>query len=140
MNDTRELVLPPKATSPREARRWVAGLLDGWGLEPLVEQVELLTTEVVTNALLHAGTTMQVRVGREGEGVRVEVEDGSQVMPLRRHYSPTASTGRGMTLLSSLADDFGWHGSERGKVTWFVVTTVRSAWDTFELDDVMGGP
>ncbi|MFC5380593.1 ATP-binding protein [Aquipuribacter nitratireducens] len=135
-----QLSLPPRASSAREARRWVVRQLEVWSLEPLCEQVELLTTEVVTNSLLHAGTPMLVEVVREGAGVRVSVTDGSSVVPTRRRYSPNASTGRGMTLLSGLADDYGWHTTPGGKVTWFRVERVRDAWGDVRFDDVMGGP
>jgi anti-sigma regulatory factor (Ser/Thr protein kinase) len=130
----RELSLPARASSAREARRWVVGLVEEWGLEPLLEQVELLTTELVTNALLHAGTPMRVRLQRERAGVRVEVHDGSTVVPSRRRYSRTATTGRGM---GSLADDWGWRTEPDGKVTWALVETPRDAWGAFDLDAVM---
>jgi anti-sigma regulatory factor (Ser/Thr protein kinase) len=133
----RELSLPPQASSSRQARRWVVGLVEEWGLEPLLEQVELLTSELVTNALLHAGTPMRVRVSRQGAGVRLEVHDGSSVVPSRRRYSRTATTGRGMGLLDSLADDWGWRTEAGGKVTWAFVETPRDAWGAFDLDDVM---
>jgi anti-sigma regulatory factor (Ser/Thr protein kinase) len=139
MTGTQEIVLPPRATSPREARRWVAQQLEDMGLQPFVEQAELLSTELVTNALLHAGTTIRVRVAREGQGVRIEVQDGSRVVPSRRLYSPTATTGRGTRLLDSLADEWGWETVPDGKVTWLRLENVRDAWGAFELDDVMNG-
>lgn len=113
--------LEPRLDAASLARRHVRGLLLGWELEPLLDPVLLLTSELVTNALLHTGTAIVVRVTREGAGVRVEVEDGSSVPPVQRRHSTSASTGRGVQLLASLASDWGWRALEGGgKAVWFV--------------------
>ena len=65
------------------------------------------------------GGVVRVKVWVTAETLRVEVEDGSTVMPARRHYAATAGTGRGLQLVRDLADR--WGASERpgGKVVWF---------------------
>jgi len=84
--------------------------------------VALLTSEVVTNAVLHAGTPAEVTVRADGAGVRVEVADGATAPPVRRlGYSRTATTGRGCLLLDGMATRWGWTPLAAGKVTWFVV-------------------
>ncbi len=65
------LSLPPRLEAATQARRHVRQKLVAWELDDLVDPVVLLTSEVVTNALLHAGTVITVAVRREGTGVRV---------------------------------------------------------------------
>ncbi|WP_380169408.1 ATP-binding protein [Jannaschia sp. R86511] len=120
--------LPPQALSAREARRWVTERISAYGLEPLCDAVELLTVEVVTNALLHAGTQVRVMVERKGPGVQVDVHDGSLVPPHRQHFSRTATTGRGVGLLDDLADEWGWRPEADGKTVWFRVLHPRETW------------
>ncbi len=109
----------------------------GYGLEPLGDAVELLTAEVVTNALLHANTRLRLSVRRQGAGVQVEVQDGSTVPPHRQHFSRTATTGRGIGLLDDLADEWGWRPEDDGKTVWFRVLKARETWfaaDVLGLD------
>ena len=123
-----EIPLPARPSSSRTARRWVTARLTELRLEPLTDAVELLTSEVVTNALIHAGTPMVLRLRREGGGVEVEVQDGSTLPPARRHYSATATTGRGVEVLDSLADAWGWCPDLDGKTVWFQVLRAREVW------------
>lgn len=128
------LVLEPRLEAAMLARRHVRGVLQEWALDDLIEPVILLTSEVVTNALLHSGTTMTVRLARAGAGVRVSVEDGSTGAPVRRRHSTTASTGRGVQLLAAIAAEWGSEPLETGKVVWFTVLDDRGWTPTFDLD------
>ncbi len=134
--DTAEVHLLPRALSARDARRWVTGRLTRFGLDPLCDAVELLTVEVVTNALLHANTPLTLRLRREASGVHVEVSDGSRVPPHRQHFSPTSTTGRGVGLLDDLADEWGWWAEPDGKTVWFQVLRPRATWTASDLDPV----
>jgi len=116
-----ELLLDPEPQAPRVARRWVRNRLMNLGRGHLEGSTELLVTEVVTNALLHAGTPIRVTLRVEGEGVRVEVTDGSQTEPVRRHHSPLATIGRGVGLLEDLSQAWGWTVTSQGKTVWFSV-------------------
>lgn len=91
------------------------------GHESLGDVVELLASEVVTNAVLHAGTELQLRVRRANGGVRIEVSDGAMRRPSRRHYSAEAATGRGLGLVEALASDWGTTADLDGKTVWFTV-------------------
>ncbi len=119
-----ELVLPARAASARAARGWVLARLSELGLEQLCEAVELLVSEVVTNAVIHQSSQLRLRLRPDGAGVRVEVLDGSRVLPVHRHYSSTATTGRGLTLLDTVADEWGWDVGTAGKSVWFRVGVV----------------
>jgi anti-sigma regulatory factor (Ser/Thr protein kinase) len=114
--------LPPHLASARHARSFVRS-----AIEPLVpgeaaDTVELLTSEVVTNALLHARTAPRVTVaGREG-AVRVAVEDGDPTWPVRRTVPPYAVSGRGIGLVDELASAWGVEAlPSAGKRVWFEV-------------------
>ncbi|MGH3318079.1 MAG: PAS domain S-box protein [Nocardioidaceae bacterium] len=99
----------------------VRRLLTDAGRRDLLEPASLLVSEVVTNALVHSGTTIDVSMALRDGGVLVEVGDGSQHMPVRRHYAPTASTGRGLALLDKTATAWGVVPGVRGKTVWFQV-------------------
>jgi anti-sigma regulatory factor (Ser/Thr protein kinase) len=116
-----ELVLEPEPRSPRDARRWVRDWLLGLGRDDVEGNIQLLVTEVVTNALLHACTPIRVTLRLEGDCVRVEVADGSTSEPVRRHHSSLATIGRGVALLDDLAQDWGWTVTSEGKTVWFLV-------------------
>jgi hypothetical protein len=99
--------LPAEPASVGQARRFVRGVLADWKLESLVDTVTLLTSELATNAVLHARTGFAVVVSLSGREVRVDVLDGSMVTPRSRQPSLTAATGRGVNMVAALADDWG---------------------------------
>jgi PAS domain S-box-containing protein len=117
-----EVRLPPHPSSVSVARRHVRELLDGAGRGDLTEATVLLVSEVVTNALLHAGTEIELRAGVDESGVRVEVGDGSLHFPSRRRYAATAGTGRGLMMLESMVDDWGVTTHATGKTVWFLLS------------------
>ena len=115
--------LPPHASSVGEARRLVRTELIGTGREDLVDAAELLVSELVTNALVHAGTTIEVTARVTETGLRVEVGDGSPNLPAPRHHARMAGTGRGLRLLQQMVDSWGAHPYADGKVVWFELVT-----------------
>jgi anti-sigma regulatory factor (Ser/Thr protein kinase) len=119
---THELALEPTPRAPGEARRWVRDRLAALGRTELTEQAELLTSEVVTNAVLHAGTPIRLLLRPDAGGVRVDVQDGSTAQPVRRHHSSLSAVGRGLALLDELAGSWGWSPDGQGKSVWFLVT------------------
>ena len=126
----------PAARSVVEARRRVSEALQEWHLVALCDAVVLLTSELVTNAVLHARTPVTVTVTREGDGVRVSVADGSHVTPARRRTSATATTGRGLQLLDKLADHWAVDTDSHGKTVWFTVSGDRDPWE--HVGDIFG--
>jgi anti-sigma regulatory factor (Ser/Thr protein kinase) len=115
------LRLPPEIGSARHARRWLADRIGSRRPEPIVEVASLLVSELVTNAVLHAGTDIDVAVELLEGGVRVEVADRNPVHPARKGYSTDAPTGRGLVLVDAMADEWGVVDASAGKVVWFVV-------------------
>ena len=112
--------LPPARQSPGAARLFVGEMLKRWRFETVVESAELLTSELVTNAVLHAGTEVQVIVEARDQTVHVEVIDLTKRQPVARE-SPfdDLQTGRGLTLLDGLASSWGVNPLDRGKSVWF---------------------
>ena len=96
------------------------------GRDDLLEPAQLLVSEVVTNALVHSGTSIDVSMSADEQGVLVEVGDGSKHVPRPRNYAATASTGRGLALLDQTADDWGVVRGIRGKTVWFVLSADKA--------------
>jgi PAS domain S-box-containing protein len=111
-----------EASNVASARRFVQQRLTGAGLDQdLVETAVLLTSEVVTNAVMHAGSEFELRVSIR-PGVRIEIRDRSQQLPQRRMRAAESVGGWGLELVESLATDFGVTAiPDRGKSVWFVV-------------------
>ena len=101
----------------------VRELLTAAGRDDLVETAELLVSEIVTNAIVHAGTPIDVAVSFVDGGLRVEVTDGSPHVPSPRDYGPSAGTGRGLMLLEELGEDWGVLPEDPGKTVWFHIAT-----------------
>jgi PAS domain S-box-containing protein len=117
--DEVHLRLAPQPLSVARARSAVRGLLERGERGDLAETAVLLVSELVTNALLHAGTHIDLVARLGSDGVRVEVGDGSLHLPSRRRYAATAGTGRGLMMLDSMAADWGVRRRRNGKVVWF---------------------
>ena len=133
---TAELTLPPKSTSPARARRFVGDTLAGWRVEG-GDDVVLIVSELVTNALLHARTQMTVRLDDERDGtIRLAVTDGSPQALQERHFSIDSGTGRGLRLVGSLATEWGVEWHDGGKAVWCRVRLGRTAYVEFDIDAV----
>lgn len=120
-DNARTLLLPADPASPQRARDFVAEVLTAWGAASLREEARLLTSELVTNAVMHARTDATVTVVRDDvrHTVRVTVTDESEARPRQRPYSPLATTGRGLSLVARAAKDFGVDVRAGGKTVWF---------------------
>lgn len=124
--DSALVPLSAEPTAAGVARAVVRERLRGWGLDHLQDPTVLLTSELVTNVLLHTGDLPSLAVDRIPDGVRVTVADCSPVLPAPRRHSTGATTGRGVHLLEQLADAWGCQPRAGGKAVWFTVTADRS--------------
>jgi PAS domain S-box-containing protein len=122
-----EVRLPPQPSSVAAARGHVRDLLKGSERQDLAEPAVLLVSEIVTNALLHAGTEIDLKASVEAAGIRVEVGDGSLHVPSPRRYAATAGTGRGLMMLESMVDDWGVSLRPDGKTVWFLLSSADRA-------------
>ncbi len=116
-----DLRLPAHPSSVGKGRRVVTSMLNQAGRPELAESAELLVSEVLTNALVHAGTTIGLSASVLDAGVRVEVSDGSPTMPVNRGYTTLAATGRGLNLVMHMADRWGVEKVAGGKKVWFEI-------------------
>ncbi|WP_236653600.1 ATP-binding protein [Streptacidiphilus melanogenes] len=99
------------------------GWLDGPGDEQraVVEDVLLMTSELVTNACLHAGGPRQLVVSSTGGRLRVEVEDGTDQPPVVRAAVPAHPGGHGLRVLQRLSHAWGCEPRKDGKAVWFEI-------------------
>jgi anti-sigma regulatory factor (Ser/Thr protein kinase) len=131
------------------ARRFVGQLCDEWGLGELCDPATLLTSELVTNGVIHARTTIGVRVAVSKDAVCISVNDQDRRLPVPREVradlladidtvlargsdesderhavmqvGPAGSiaAGRGLLLVEALADAWGVERQSDGKTVWF---------------------
>ena len=114
----------PVGRSVAAARGFVRDTLQGWGFAEVVDDAVVLTSELVTNAVVHAGTSAEVCCLREGDEVRIEVSDRYPERGLPLHGlgpigDPEREGGRGLLLCSALAPRWGVEYSSTHKVVWF---------------------
>jgi anti-sigma regulatory factor (Ser/Thr protein kinase) len=115
------LRLAPATRSVSRARTAVQTSLPDHIPAELRETVGLLVSELVTNAILHVGASVDVDVRVNPPGVvRVDVRDPSPFQP-RRRDAGTDTTGRGLMLVESLADRWGVDVTRAGKSVWFEI-------------------
>jgi len=113
-------VLPAVGTSVAAARSFVARHLTEAGAAELNEAAILLTSEIVTNAIRHAGGECEVIVGVDAGQVRVEVHDPTSCPPVLRTPGPTDECGRGLPLVAAIAHRWGSEPlAGNGKTVWF---------------------
>jgi GAF domain-containing protein/anti-sigma regulatory factor (Ser/Thr protein kinase) len=112
------LHLEPVVESTPVARHWVAAHLRDLPAE-VTGCAALLTSELVTNAVLHAATPLCVTLHILPDRIRVDVADGNPSFPSIKEYGTDAATGRGLTLFNTLASNWGVQAVEEGKIVWF---------------------
>jgi serine phosphatase RsbU (regulator of sigma subunit)/anti-sigma regulatory factor (Ser/Thr protein kinase) len=120
-NPKRYATFPPEVASVAAARRFVGETLRNWGVDE-VDDAMLLTSELVTNAIVHAGTEVEVVCETLGGQVRVEVHDRHQA---RRIPVPGDQvSGRGLLFPETLAISWGVTYGQGDKQVWFTVPGV----------------
>lgn len=123
MRATIDLDAVPQSVT--EARNFVATMLDVWGCDDPDEVVGLLTTEVVTNAVRHAGGHIRVLAALAEDGtVRIETYDESPNSPVVQRPDVYAEGGRGILIVQTLARRWGVDASDSEKVVWFELPTI----------------
>jgi serine phosphatase RsbU (regulator of sigma subunit)/anti-sigma regulatory factor (Ser/Thr protein kinase) len=115
------MLVPAEPTGPSRVRQWMTARLREWSVpEPVVGAAILCTSELTTNALLHAGTPAQVRVDLTAERLLISVADtGTRGTVIRAHTDTMSSRGRGLGLIEDLSDSWGTDPTVRGTTVWF---------------------
>jgi anti-sigma regulatory factor (Ser/Thr protein kinase) len=116
------LEFEPRADAARLARELVSAACARWHREELAESAHVAVTELVNNAVVHAGTPVTVHVAVRGDELFIAVRDLS-TEPLRpRKAAPTSYGGRGLMLLDAMSSRWGCTPREDGKVVWAVLS------------------
>jgi anti-sigma regulatory factor (Ser/Thr protein kinase) len=102
----------------RHSRELVREALATWGLSHLADTVELLVSELVTNAVRHGAGDIGLRLIRT-DSLLCEVRDDGYELPTLRRADVTAENGRGLQLVTALAERWGTQRTPTGKVVWF---------------------
>ncbi|MEU5348171.1 MULTISPECIES: SpoIIE family protein phosphatase [unclassified Streptomyces] len=110
--------LDPEDAAPGRARRLARKALSRWGLEELTDSLELLVSEVVTNAVRYTSRPVTLRLLRT-DVLRCEVGDDVPQLPRLRQARATDEGGRGLYLVNKLARRWGATRLSTGKVVWF---------------------
>ncbi len=111
--------LPAESASAGVARRFVVDAVRGTVGPVDIEFVALLTSELVTNAIVHAGTPIGLVVRGIHGCVQIEVSDGSDQMPVVVDQAVASESGHGMSILVLLSKDWGVIPTAEGKTVWF---------------------
>ena len=114
------LTLPAELVSVRAARRFVRQQCLALRLAAQrCDDAVLLTSELVTNAVLHGRSEVCVEVSGSGDGMRVAVLDENSRRPVMVAEDPDALDGRGLALVQAVADRWGVEERPIGKAVWF---------------------
>ncbi|MCT9929983.1 ATP-binding protein [Planotetraspora sp. A-T 1434] len=124
-------VLLPKAESVHSARSFAAGTLAGWDMTDLQDGMELVVSELATNALRHglvlsaprAREVIRLSLIRRGELVTCAITDPGSAEPVLRDPSPFEPGGLGLHIVESLSVRWGWCPlAPQGKAVWAVLS------------------
>lgn len=121
-----EVSLPAEQAAISRVRRQLRARLEQDGLESVADDVVLICTELVTNAVLHGclgfppGITVKVTVVWSDVQLRLNVRDPSGVRPKEQEFSASRTSGRGLRLVDELSDRWGVETdpSGSGKTVW----------------------
>ena len=115
-----ELTLDGSLTSARDARAFTSELLARWGVEDLADDVLLVVTELVNNAVTHALSDCVLRISISPVSVRIEVTDQGAGAPDPLPPSTTRNHGRGLHLVDALTAAWGFESMPEGhgKTVW----------------------
>jgi anti-sigma regulatory factor (Ser/Thr protein kinase) len=102
-------------------RRFVAARLEEWGCAQLTDTATLLTSEILTNAIVHGLGPVRLRVRYTDLEIAVIVSDRGWYRPQPRLADPTDESGRGLSLLELLSTSWGARATPDGKDVWFTL-------------------
>ena len=118
-----QTTLPPHPAAAGHARRWLTDLLIQWDLADAADDLRVVVSELVSNAVLHARTALDVALSI-AEGVlelSVSDRDPRSPRPRPQRADDSATSGRGLVLVEALSDDWGISQRMDGKDVWFRV-------------------
>jgi anti-sigma regulatory factor (Ser/Thr protein kinase) len=117
--------MPPEGRCVASVRRFVRDIATDWkATQDAPEIAELLTSELVANALVHGTVdiptaTIRIAVARDGELMTVDVYDPSMAIPQMRRADGLDVSGRGLNIVDDLSHKWGCNLNTHGKSVWF---------------------
>jgi len=123
--DRRTVALEPLPTAPGQARASAGAAMADWGLTDLAFPTELITSELVSNAVRHAAPPVELLLRRTHGGLYIAVRDHSPVPPPAPTTLPAVAAlgGRGLYLVAATASRWGYLVGSADKVVWAMVTS-----------------
>ncbi len=114
----------PEAESVAGVRRFTTEVLAAWAVTPnLTSDLVVVVNELVTNAILHSRSPIELRLSRTADRIVVAVHDGTDVVPRMRRANLNAEHGRGLQMVASLTDRWGVRPTATGKSVWCEIST-----------------
>lgn len=104
--------------APTTARAFSLETLARWGHEELAPEVASIVTELVTNAVIHARTDVEVSLSLTDSTLRISVRDRSHALPAPASPDHSSTSGRGMLIVAEMASRWGIEPSADGKIVW----------------------
>jgi anti-sigma regulatory factor (Ser/Thr protein kinase) len=111
------------------ARQFVRAALTSWGESDLVDDGELIVSELATNAVIHGDSPFRASIERFPHVVRIAVEDAGPGFPHSYRAAYDASSGRGVAIVEALSDQWGCDPVDGGKVFWVELATASAPHD-----------
>ncbi|WP_250564016.1 ATP-binding protein [Sphaerisporangium fuscum] len=113
--------------SIKRARDFTVATLHNWGLGELSSDARVVISELVTNAMRHAGAPTRVRLVHRASHLVCAVFDPTEQPPVVTEADHYAESGRGLWLVEAMSCSWGWRLLEgRGKLVWAAFTTPHS--------------
>ncbi len=117
--ETLRLTLDPSLSAPSQARDALAAWLDGINADvDMRDDLVLVISELVTNAVVHAGSAAEVLASFDDGRIRLEVHDRHRAPPIERVDGDVGRGGWGLRLVGAVTDGWGWSPTVSGKMVW----------------------
>jgi anti-anti-sigma regulatory factor len=119
-------MLTPVPRSLVRARSLVKRACTGWNVATVTDRAQIVTTELVANAVRHAGTRMELTVSLRQRNLHLSVQDGNERLPrLCGPDGEMSADGRGLKVVDALTSGWGSTPTENGKVVWATIRLAR---------------
>jgi anti-sigma regulatory factor (Ser/Thr protein kinase) len=110
--------LEPDTAMVADARRRTTEALTSWGCDGLIADAQLVITELVTNAIVHAESACTVTLQLDDRSLHIEVTDDDPTPPKPQPFDVMREGGRGLLIVATLASAWGIEPQARGKRVW----------------------
>jgi DNA-binding NarL/FixJ family response regulator len=124
--DERRTQLPADMRSSAGARRFMEETLRRWDCGAVLDVVNILVSELVTNAIKHAQSEADVAVFLTPAAIRIEVTDTGEGTPRPKALIQDGTSGRGLAIVDAMSSAWGVVPQEAGKTVWFEVPRLES--------------